>query len=124
MLPTSPGFSEPRAEPGHLPVEPFDIEPRPVFAIADAIEADLDLALHHVRDHRHDLRRHLLAARKGEGCLLEARRYGQPPHMAGPEFLCAMLHRPPPVASGVVPVRFCHSYNDRHTISTAHGEPG
>jgi hypothetical protein len=84
-------LQQPRAEPGHLQVEPFDIERRPVFAVADAVEADSDLALHHVRDHRHDLRRHLLAAdlatRKAEGCLLEARRYGQPPHVAGTDSL-------------------------------------
>src|ERR1700730_7561897 len=87
-------LQQPRAEPGHLLVEPFDIERRPVFAVADAVEADFDLALHHVRDHRHDLRRHLLAAdlatRKAEGCLLEARRYGQPPTWLV-RILCALF---------------------------------
>src|SRR5205823_2918242 len=72
-------------------------------------EADLDLTLHHVRDHRHDLCRHLLAADlaagKAKDCLFEALGCGQPPDMAGTDFLCAILHRPPPVASGVVPVR-------------------
>src|SRR5213078_1257188 len=81
--------------------------------------------LHRLGDHRHDLGRHLLAAdlaaRQAEGCLLETRRYGQPPDMAGPDFLRAMLHRPPPVASGVVPSPFRHSYNDRYMISTEHG---
>src|SRR5215469_2098825 len=43
-------LQRPRAEPGHLLVEPSDIERRPVFAVADAIEADFDLALHHARD--------------------------------------------------------------------------
>src|SRR6516225_2164188 len=93
-------LQRPRAEPGHLLVEPSDIERRPVFAVADAVEADSDLPLHDVRDDRHDLCRHLLAAnlamRKAEGCLLEARRYGQPPDMAGADSLCAVLHRPRP----------------------------
>jgi hypothetical protein len=48
-------LQQPRAEPRHLLVEPSDIERRPVFAVADAVEADFDLALHHVCDHRHDL---------------------------------------------------------------------
>src|SRR5215471_1385752 len=91
-------LQRPRAEPSHLLVEPSDIERRPVFAVADAVEADFDLALHHVRNHRHNLRCHLLAADlaacKAEGCLLEARRYGQPPHVAGTDSLCAILHRP------------------------------
>src|SRR5215471_3826544 len=102
-------LQRPRAEPSHLLVEPSDIERRPVFAVADAVEADFDLALHHVRNHPHDLRCHLLAADlaacKAEGCLLEARRYGQPPHVAGTDSLCAILHRSPPVESGVVSVR-------------------
>src|SRR4029077_6519616 len=99
----------PRAEPSHLLVEPSDIKRRPVFAVADAVEADCDLALHHVGDHRHDLRRHLLAADlamgEAESRLLEARRYGQPPHVAGTDSLCAIFHRPLPVESGVVSVR-------------------
>src|ERR1700730_1001612 len=102
-------LQRPRAEPSHLLVEPSDVERRPVFAVADAVEADFDLPLHHVRAHRHDLCRHLLAAnlaaRRAEGCLLEARRYGQPPDMAGADFLCAILHRPPPVESGLISVR-------------------
>src|SRR6516162_2738751 len=95
-------LQRPRAEPGHLLVEPFDIERRPVFAVPDAVEADSDLPLH-------DVCRHLLATnlvtRQAEGCLLEAQRYGQSPDMAGANFLCAILHRPPPVGSGLVSVR-------------------
>src|SRR6516225_7288912 len=102
-------LQRPRDEPGHLLVEPSDIERRPVFAVADAVEADFDLALHHVRNHRHDLRRHLLAADlttgKAEGCLLEARSYGQPPHVVGTDSLCAILHRPPPRRLKLVPGR-------------------
>src|SRR6516165_7195192 len=117
-------LQRPRDEPGHLLVEPSDIERRPVFAVADAVEANFDLALHHVRDHRHDLRRHLLAADlatcKAEGCLLEARRHGQPPHVAGTDSLCAILHRPRPVGSGVVSVRSATATNDRHMTSTEH----
>src|SRR6516225_6683350 len=41
-------LQRPRAEPSHLLVEPSDIERRPVFTVADAVEADFDLALHHV----------------------------------------------------------------------------
>src|SRR6516164_3149383 len=93
-------LQRPRAELGHLLVEPSDIEHRPVFAVADAVEADFDLALHDIRDHRHDLCRDLLAAdlatREADGCLLEARGYGKPPDVAGADLLCAILHRPPP----------------------------
>ena len=110
------------------PVEPFDIERRPVFAVADAVEADSDLPLHHVRDHRHDLCRHLLAAnlatRKAEGYLLEARRYGQPPDMAGANFLCAILHRPPPVESGLISVRSVTATMIGMRSPLSIGEPG
>src|SRR6516165_4958358 len=103
-------------------------ERRPVFAVADAVEADFDLPLHHVRDHRHDLCRHLLAAnlaaRKAEGCLLEARRYGQPPDMAGADFLCAILHRPPPVESGLVSVRSATATMIGMRSPQSIGEPG
>src|SRR5262249_18063459 len=44
--------------------------------------------------------------RKAQGCLLEPRRYGQPPHVAGTDSLRAILHWPPPLASEVVPGRF------------------
>ena len=50
------------------------------FELLVPLPRNSDLPLHHVRDHRHDLRHHLLASdfatRKAEGCLLEARRYG------------------------------------------------
>src|SRR5215469_4079831 len=49
-------FQRLRAEPGHLLVEPSDIERRPVFAVADAVEAVVSLAHHRVRNQRHDLR--------------------------------------------------------------------
>src|SRR6516162_7378733 len=121
-------LQQPRGQPGHLLVEPFDIERRPVFAVADAVEADFELALHYVCDHRHDLRRHLLAAdlatRKAECCLLEARRYGQPPHVAGADSLCAILHRPPPMASGVVSVRSATATMIGTRSPPSIGEPG
>src|SRR6266481_2929104 len=121
-------LQRPRAEPGHLLVEPSDIERRPVLAVADAVETDSDLPLHHVRDHRHDLCRHLLvanlAARKAEGCLLEALRYGQPPDMAGTDFPCTILHRPPPLASGVVPVRSATVTMIGTRTPSRRGEPG
>jgi hypothetical protein len=107
MLPTSPGFSSRVPSPiirwsNHLTSS--------AFAVADAIEADFDLALHDLADYRHDPRRHLfaarLAARQAEGCLLQARRYGQPPDMAGTDPLRAVLHWPPPVATAAVLVRF------------------
>lgn len=59
---------------------------RPVFAVADAVETDFDLALHHIGDNRHDLRRHLLAAdlaaRQAKRRLLETRRRREPANMA------------------------------------------
>src|SRR6516165_7532705 len=121
-------LQRPRAEPCHLLVKPSDIERRPVFAVADAVEANFDLALHRVRDRRHDPRRHLLAAdlatREAEGCLLEARRYGQPPHVAGTDFVCAILHQPPPVASGVVSVRSTTATMIGTRSPPSIGEPG
>jgi hypothetical protein len=121
-------LQRPRAEPGHLAVEPSDIERRPVFAVANAVEADSGLPPHHVRDDRHDLCRHLLAAnlatRKAEGCPLEAGRYGQPPHMAGADSLCTILHRPPPVESGLISVRSATATMIGMLSPLSIGEPG
>src|SRR5271169_6004023 len=76
----------PGGKPGHLLVERLAADRRPVFAIADAVDADVDLSLHDLGNHRHDPRLDLrvadLAGRKQGGDVLETRRRREPPDMA------------------------------------------